>query len=286
MTADTAAYNLIKERFAREAEVLELMGGHDQIPELYAYFEEAGEVYLVEQWFDGPTLTEKVRQEGVCDSNYVRDFITCLLPAISHLHGNGIIHRDIKPDNIILRRPEGMPVLIDFGTVKDFDATVVSQPGGAVATQVISAGYTAPEQAAGFPENASDLFSLGMTVVFMLTGRRPTNLNIANGRVTWYPSVPNNLALDRHLVETIHKAIEPLAKARFHDAAEMKHALYSGTTKGRCQSWAPSVFTPYMWKAFGDFGLDGGLDFFDEALRLYSEDSGEYRRGATWRVNK
>lgn len=280
---DPATYDLVKERFKKEAEILEAVGDHDQIPQLYAFFEDAGETYLVEQWFDGLTLTQKVARDGVSDDDFVRDFLVCILPIISFLHGKGIIHRDIKPDNIILREPDGMPVLIDFGTVKDKEATVLNLAVGSPSMMVTSRGYTAPEQAAGFPVEASDLFSLGMTAIFILTGKNPSSLKSSNGRVLWYPSVPNNNYMDVKLTQTIHKAIEPLVSDRFQDAMKMRESVYYGK-RTDCQRFDAPVYTPYMWKALGDFGLGGGLSTFDDSMKLYPPDSDIYMRGLMWKV--
>lgn len=284
-TTDPATYNLIKERFEKEAEILEAVGGHDQVPQLYAFFEDGGETYLAEQWFEGPTLTQKVAQDGVFDDDFVRDFLVCILPLLSFLHGKGIIHRDVKPDNIILREPDGMPALVDFGTVKDKQVTVVNSAGGSASIMVASWGYSAPEQAAGFPVEASDLFSLGMTLIFMLTGKNPSSLSTDKGKVLWYPSVPNKESLDMKLTRTIHIAIEPSPTDRFQVAMKMWESVYYGNRRG-CQSFHPSVYTPYMWKCLGNFGLDGDLPFFDRAIQMYPTDSGVYQRGLLWKVHK
>jgi serine/threonine-protein kinase len=283
-TTDPSTYNLIKERFEKEAEILEALGDHEQIPKLYAFFEQAGETYLVEQWFEGPTLAEKVAKDGVLDSNYVRDFLVCILPVLSFLHNNGVIHRDIKPDNIILREPDGMPVLIDFGTVKDKQVTVLKQPGISASIIVASWGYTAPEQATGYPVDASDIFSLGMTAIFMLTGQNPAQLPRAPiGTLIWWEGLPSNIyKVNKNLRETIDKAIEPIAKDRFLTAEKMESAVYHGTWI-RCQTFGPKAYTPYMCKAFAKGQPEFDM-WFKESLTMYPASSSEHQRGLMWKV--
>ena len=98
------AGQIVKDRFQREAAILETLGeGHEQIPRLYAYFSEGEQFYLVEEWVEGDTLTQRVQKEGPLPEKMVQTLVASLLPVIAHVHSEGIVHRDIKPDNIILR---------------------------------------------------------------------------------------------------------------------------------------------------------------------------------------
>ncbi|HBE58613.1 MAG TPA: serine/threonine protein kinase, partial [Cyanobacteria bacterium UBA11366] len=104
---------LVQERFQREAAVLEALGeGNHQIPRLYAYFSEGGEFYLVQEWIEGDTLTDKVQKEGTLSEGKVTEIILSLLLVLDYVHNSRIVHRDIKPDNIIIRKRDGLPVLI------------------------------------------------------------------------------------------------------------------------------------------------------------------------------
>ncbi len=248
-TNDPADYQLIKDKFKQEAAILEIVGHHDQIPQLYAFFEENGELYIVQQYIEGLTLTQKVAQDGVFVENFVRDFLVCLLPVISFIHSHNIIHRDIKPDNIILRKEDGKPILIDFGVVKDLEETIVNKQYGQ--TKITSKGYTAPEQAGGFPEPGSDLFSLGMTAIFMLTGKNPMEFSYGqNRKLQWKVGLPNfdvtaTHFIGRELSETIDKAIQINLNDRFSNSEEMERAVYSGT-KSHAQRFHANIYTPYM----------------------------------------
>ncbi|MEL6882092.1 MAG: protein kinase, partial [Cyanobacteria bacterium J06607_10] len=99
------ARKLVQQRFEREAVVLEKLGkSHSQIPSLYAFFLEAGKFYLIQEWIEGQTLTQKLKSEGVLSETSVRQLLVEILDVLSYVHEQGIIHRDIKPDNIIIRK--------------------------------------------------------------------------------------------------------------------------------------------------------------------------------------
>jgi serine/threonine-protein kinase len=127
MTNDPQLYQLVKERFQREAAILEELGSaSNQIPKLYAYFESNGQFYLVQEWIEGVTLATKAQQDGNLSESSVKEILIGLLPVLDYVHGKRIVHRDIKPENIILRALDGKPVLIDFGAVRETMGTIVT----------------------------------------------------------------------------------------------------------------------------------------------------------------
>ena len=168
IAGDPQTYNQVKQRFEREAATLELLGeGSDQIPKLYAYFSEKGLFYLVQEWIQGQTLTEIVETKGIFPESQVREILLSLIPILDYIHTRGIIHRDIKPDNIILSAFDGKPVLIDFGAVKETIRTITASPKHFSESMVIGTpGYMPSEQAIGRPVYASDIYSLGLTAIF------------------------------------------------------------------------------------------------------------------------
>jgi serine/threonine protein kinase, bacterial len=103
-------YRLIQDRFQREAAIQETLGeACPQIPRLYAYFLEGDLFYLVEEWIDGETLRQKIDAVGPFSEAAVRDMLVDVLSTVEVVHQHQIVHRDIKPDNIILRRRDGRP---------------------------------------------------------------------------------------------------------------------------------------------------------------------------------
>jgi serine/threonine-protein kinase len=216
----------LQERFKREAAVLEELGeNHPQIPRLYAYFCEGGKFYLVQEWIEGPTLSQKHQQQGNFSVQAVRTILLYLLPVLDFVHSRRIIHRDIKPDNIILRDSDGKPVLIDFGVMKEAVATVVNLDGTTTYSVILGTpGYMSSEQAAGRPVYASDLYSLGLTAIFLLTGKTPQYLatDANTGELLWRQDLLDG---DSHLATVIDRAIHFHPRDRFASAKEMLAAL-------------------------------------------------------------
>lgn len=222
MTHDPQMYQLIQQRFAREAAILEKLGDRsDQIPKLYAYFSENGQFYLVQEWIQGQTITSLVEIKGVLSETAVRNILVSLLSVLDYLHSEGIIHRDIKPDNIILRHENALPILIDFGAVKE-TITTVSYTQGKIKPSIVlgTPGFMSPEQAAGRPSYTSDLYSLGMTAVYMLTGKLPQELEIdlQAGHILWQQYAKN---VSPRLIAVLDQAIQSHPRDRYTTAKKM-----------------------------------------------------------------
>ena len=215
---------IVQERFTREAAVLDSVGkDHEQIPTLYAYFATSGQFYLVQEWIDGEPL--QVAEYKVISEEKAQLLLQKILPAIAHVHSNNVIHRDIKPDNIIIRKSDQMPCLIDFGAVKELMSTVVSPAGLPKSSIVVgTAGYMPPEQAAGHPTFSSDLYSLGMTAICLLTGKYPAAIptDSRTRQLLWQQYIPN---INPGLAQVLTKAVHPLPQHRYHSAEEMLAAL-------------------------------------------------------------
>lgn len=219
-------YPIIQDRFRREAIALEKLGETgDRIPRLYAYFEEDGRFYLVQEWIEGEILTNRVLRQGSFSESEVRNLLLDLLPVLDTIHGNGLIHRDIKPDNIILRHPDGKPVLIDFGAVKETMGTVLNSRGNPTPSLAIGTpGFMPSEQAAGHPFFASDIFSVGVTAIYLLTGKTPQELPVDGNtaELQWRELVPE---IDPEFAAILDRAIRFHPGDRFSCAREMLDAL-------------------------------------------------------------
>ena len=245
LTHDPQAYQEAQERFQREGAVLEELGeGHNQIPRLYAYFSEAGQFYLVQEWIEGQTLTQKLEQEGKLDEKAVTEILISLLPVVDYIHSYHIIHRDIKPDNVIMRQRDGLPVLIDFGAVKEAVKTAVNPQASSLQSMVIGTpGFMSPEQAAGRPTYTSDLYSLGLTAIFLLTGKLPQQLetDAQTGEFLWRQEVPN---LHSNLATVIERAIRFHSSDRFASAKQMLDTLRAESSISQMDTVAVSPGLP------------------------------------------
>jgi len=250
---DPDTHKLVQQRFEQEAKTLEQLGAkNDQIPKLYDYFCENGQFYLVQEWVEGQTLTKKVEQAGSLPENTVKEILENILPVLDDIHGKGIIHRDIKPDNIIVRNSDGKPVLIDFGAVKE------STTGGNT-IRIGTPGYMPDEQSNGKPVLSSDLYSLGVTAVYLLTGRMPQTDH--TGELIWDRNVSPKLAA------IIDKVTQPHPRDRYFTAKEMLKALNSvsqteasrnpsgGSSQPDTQRISPYQPPPYPSQVPQDRGL-------------------------------
>jgi serine/threonine protein kinase len=219
-------YQLVQQRFEREAAVLEELGDrHHQIPRLYAYFTDNERFYLVEEWIQGQTLAQEIRQKGTLSEGVVKELLLSLLPVLEYIQTRGIIHRDIKPENIILRSTDGLPVLIDFGSVKETMGTVVTSSGNSDRSIIAGTpGFMASEQCAGRPVFASDLYSLGLTAIYLLTGKLPSEIesNPHTGEMYWR-QYGNNVS--QSFAAFLDKTIHPNARERYLNAKMMQAAL-------------------------------------------------------------
>lgn len=222
-------YQLVQERFKREAAILEDLGGATkQIPTLYAYFQLDGQFYLVQEWIEGDTLTRKVHEQGSLSESTVKEILVNLLSVTEYVHNQRIIHRDIKPDNIILRHSDSKPVLIDFGAIRETMGTVVNSQGNPTSSIVIGTpGYMPSEQAAGRPVYSSDLHSLGITAIYLLTGKQPQELETdpRTGEIVWHKYARS---VSQTMVQVIDRAIAYHPRDRFATAKEMLEVLQFG----------------------------------------------------------
>ncbi|MEL6554616.1 MAG: serine/threonine-protein kinase [Cyanobacteria bacterium J06621_11] len=225
------ARKLVQQRFEREAVVLEKLGkSHSQIPSLYAFFLEAGKFYLIQEWIEGQTLTQKLKSEGVLSETSVRQLLVEILDVLSYVHEQGIIHRDIKPDNIIIRKNDNKPVLIDFGAVKEVMGIHLNTHGSVNSSiRIGTPGFISPEQAIGRPVHSSDLYSLGLTAIYLLSGKLPQDFptNSETGDIDWQPHCP---MLSPWFSTVLDKVIQNYPPNRYMSANEMKNALQSKTT--------------------------------------------------------
>ena len=222
---DTRFLQVARRLFDSEAEILELLGKHHQIPELYAFFEEEKEFYLVQQFIPGHPLTEELPpHKNIKSEFYVIDMLKELLEILAFIHQRQVIHRDIKPANIIRSNQDNRLVIIDFGAVKLIQPQSKEQTE--LATVAIGTrGYTPPEQFAGHPRLSSDIYALGAIAIQALTGLLPHELqpNPDTGNLEWqeWAQVSDKFA------EILDKMVRYHASERYKSAFEALEEIKS-----------------------------------------------------------
>ncbi|HEY9665869.1 MAG TPA: serine/threonine-protein kinase, partial [Coleofasciculaceae cyanobacterium] len=210
-------WELARRLFITEADILERLGKHDQIPQLLAYFEEGEEFYLVEEFVSGRPLTNELPLVVPLSEDKVVAMLQELLEILAFVHSQGVIHRDIKPDNIIRRKSDGKLVLIDFGAVKEIRTQLTEGEQRTELTVGIGTkGYMPNEQAAGTPKYNSDIYALGMIAIQALTVLHPANVpsNPATGEIIW----EDKAAVSPELAAIITKMVRYNFRDRYQSA--------------------------------------------------------------------
>jgi serine/threonine protein kinase len=209
--------------FYEEAQHLEALGKHDQIPELLAYFDVEGQPYLVQQFIDGQDLEQELATAGTFNQAKIRELLESLLPVLDFLHHQSppVIHRDIKPANIIRRHSDGSLVLVDFGAAKQATQSMLAKTG----TVIGSPEYTAPEQTRGKPVFASDIYSLGVTCIHLLTQVPPFDLfDSSEDLWVWRDYLKDNL-VDENLGQLLDKMVANSLVQRYKSAKTVLNIL-------------------------------------------------------------
>jgi serine/threonine protein kinase, bacterial len=236
---------MARELFEREARTLGKIGNHPQIPRLLDFFEERRNFYLVQEYVSGHTIHQEVKKMGLFKEDKIRDFLNEILPVITYIHSQQVIHRDIKPANILRRDQDGKLVLIDFGAVKNHVAQIEPVEGGEQASNtqfaVGTSGYAPPEQLAMRPIFASDLYALGVTCIYLMTGKSPKDIeyNPATGEMMWQKHVQ----LTKHLTHVLGKMLEVSVRYRYQSVEEVQRALQTSTitVDARINTGSPAV---------------------------------------------
>ncbi|MFM7886588.1 MAG: protein kinase domain-containing protein, partial [Pseudanabaena sp.] len=225
--------------FEREAAQLQALGSHPQIPELIAYFEEDGYLYLVQELIEGENLYNELQSQGIFSETKIYQLLAEILPVLQFIHDRQVIHRDIKPDNIVRKKkkekrkksnpqlpitnsPQSNLVLVDFGAAKAFTMDTASRTG----TLIGSAEYVAPEQARGKAVPQSDLYSLGVTCIHLLTGISPFDLyDDVSDRWIWRDKLLSPIS--SHLANMLDRLLARATANRYRSANEVLQDLQS-----------------------------------------------------------
>jgi serine/threonine protein kinase, bacterial len=217
MNADVANRAKAQELFEREAKILKSLS-HSGIPRYYDFFYEEGRRYLAMELVHGKDLEQYIIQQGPVPLKRAIDWMLQLCEVLAYIHSQPqpLIHRDVKPANLLVSNVEQHIFLLDFGAVKE--------SGSAGSTRIGAPDYMAPEQNQGKPVVQSDLYAIGPTLIFLLTGRSPRHyLEITptgfKFNVDTVPTIPPEL--DR----VIQKATAQRVGDRYATAQDLARAL-------------------------------------------------------------
>lgn len=205
--------------FERRAQVLKEIGKHPQIPAIIAYFQQERYFYLVQEFIEGSNLASVLEDEGVFGESQIWQLLEDLLPVLKYISDRHVIHCNIKPENIICTKA-GDFILVNFATAKiktEFDLFTDECSFG-------SPEYAAPEQTKGKCVFASDLYSLGVTCIYLLTHIPPFDLfDVANNCWAWRDYLTTKVS-DR-LAKILDKLLQNAVNRRFQDADEVMQAM-------------------------------------------------------------
>lgn len=215
---------MARELFAREANTLGRIGNHPQVPRLLDYFEDNQQFYLVQEFVNGWTIQQEIKRNGPMSEAGVKQFLSEILGILQYIHSQQVIHRDIKPNNLIRRSEDGRLVLIDFGAVKNqVTHTLGNQHEANTAFAVGTAGFAPPEQIAMRPVYASDVYAVGITCLYLLTGKSPKDFdyNSLTGEMQWEKEVH----ISEHMIDVLKKMLEASVRRRYQSAQDVLKAL-------------------------------------------------------------
>lgn len=231
--------------FDTEAKVLHRLGSHDQIPQLFAYFEENQEFYLVQEFIEGDDLSKELTpptppyqggattgnassyqgggRGGLWSEDEVISLLKEILEILDFVHQQNVIHRDINPRNIIRRKQDGKLVLIDFGAVKQVSTQVVQGGRTNVTVAIGTPGYLPSEQANSNPKLSSDIYAVGMVGIQALIGISPEQLpiNPDTGELSWNEKA----SASSEFAEVLDKMVRYDFRQRYQSAALVLQAL-------------------------------------------------------------
>ncbi|MEG4505314.1 protein kinase [Microcoleus sp. F6_B4] len=219
-TTEPKLINTTRRLFQKEAEVLERLGQHDQIPQLFAYFEENEEFFLVESFVAGHSLSTEIVPGKPLSEEKMIALLKELLEILVFVHGQGVIHRDIKPANLIRRYSDNKLVLIDFGSVKEIH---IAQRQAPVTVRIGTLEYMPIEQFQYNPQLNSDIYALGMIGIQAMTGLPAYDLpklrdlkNSNKGEIVW-----RHLATcSQALADVLDNMVRYDFRERYQSAAE------------------------------------------------------------------
>jgi eukaryotic-like serine/threonine-protein kinase len=224
-TSDTDSLEMARRLFQTEAQVLYQ---HDQIPRLLAHFEESEQFYLAQEYIEGEPLSKELVVGQPWLESHVIALLQDVLQVLTFVHEQNVIHRDLKPPNLLRRCSDRSIVLIDFGAVKQVSSQVVDPETGEtnMTVSIGTKGYMPNEQLAGSPRFSSDVYAVGRLGIQALTGIHPTRLSedAQTGEIEWRKHAPH---VSSELADILDKMVRYDFRDRYPTAIEALEALQS-----------------------------------------------------------
>ncbi|NEQ39234.1 MAG: SUMF1/EgtB/PvdO family nonheme iron enzyme [Okeania sp. SIO3I5] len=225
-SSEPGVLTIAQKLFEREAETLYKLGqDSNQIPKLFAHFQEGTEFYLVQEYIEGQDISRELTAGKKLSESYTIALLKGILEALTIAHQNNIIHRDIKPENLMRRKSDNKIVLIDFGAVKEISVlTTANQPGATTLTVAVGTpGYMPSEQSNGQPKLSSDIYAVGMVGIKSLTGKDPHNLpkDSKTGNIIWR----NEAKVSNRLANILDRMVHEYFPLRYENATAVLEAL-------------------------------------------------------------
>ena len=233
-------FQIAKTLFDKEARTLQHLGEHNQIPKLLAYFEEEKQFYLVQEFVKGYDLTKEIYSGKKFSENQVVKLLVEILEVLKYVHQQNVIHRDLKPQNIMRRESDDKIVLIDFGAVKEITGLTVTTEGHTITTIAVGTpGYMPSEQAAGKPKFCSDIYAVGMIGIEALTGIKVSKLpqDKSTGEITWKYQVN----VSENLGRILDKMVADYWRHRYQNIDEVMAELMSANYSSNLPINQPTV---------------------------------------------
>jgi serine/threonine protein kinase len=224
---ELAAHSQVKSRFLEEAKALAALD-HPNIVHLYNFGQENGSFVLAMQYVQGKTWERMILENKRLDWKHSCRVAIDVLKALEYAHGRGVVHRDMKPSNVLVRSHDGMATVMDFGIAKMAQSTRLTATGQTMGT----VRYMSPEQVRGQDVDLkTDIYSLGATLYESLVGDTPfdgqTHFEIMTKHLSEVPRMPSALGIDvpYPIEEALRRSLAKKAEDRYENARDMRKEL-------------------------------------------------------------
>jgi eukaryotic-like serine/threonine-protein kinase len=279
---------IAKRLFEQEAKVLQKLGKHSQIPQIFDYFEVEGQFFLVQELIEGENFQQELARKQTLTETETKGLLIDVLNVLNFVHQNHYIHRDIKPSNLIRNKFDHKIFLIDFGAVKE-KLNPQNIDGLGEFTQTIpihTPGYAPIEQIRGTPKFCSDIYALGMVAIQALTGIYPKQLEYdQNNNPIWQHLLPIN-SFNSHFLSLINQMVLDNARDRYQSVQQVLDDLINlpkeiipeiaTETQEKQKSFQKAKILRLSSLGIATIGIISSLFFWLKSTRYSSYKSSEY----------